>query len=137
MCPGQEPLSASTARPPPPKTVTKPSPSTTQEVAKRPSTKQKVKTLAGTSESIPRTPPVPRPNTINEPVASASSQKPKPPVSKSGLPRPQVYVEIITKKRMTGKIDVSSTGEKEAKQQGAVGFLIPLPGFGLNDRQNL
>jgi len=65
----------------------------------------------------PTAPPVSRQNVADE---SVPTTKPKPPVSRSGLPRQEVYVEIITKKRKTGKMDGSSTVEKETEQQGAV-----------------
>lgn len=104
-----------------------------QGVTKKSLTKKKTKALVETSEPSPMTPPIPSLNVIDEPVSSNSIPKPKPPVSKLGFPRSQVYVEIITKKRKSGKMDGSSTVEKESKQKGAVGFLISSSGFGLND----
>jgi hypothetical protein len=112
-------------------------PSTTQDVTKKSLTKGKTKALAETSELTPGIPPILRLSAAAEPVSSSSIPKPKPPVSKSGFPRSQVYVEIITKKGKTGKVGSSSTVEKESKLQGAVRFLTLSPGLGLNDTQNL
>ncbi|KAF9653914.1 hypothetical protein BDM02DRAFT_3182353 [Thelephora ganbajun] len=112
----QEPPSTSTARPSLP--VTEPPPSATKEAAKNPSAKKKSKAPAEPSEPTSIALPVPLSNVVEGPVSSSVTAKPKPSVSKSGLTRPQVYVEIITKKRKTGKTDGSSTAEKESKQQG-------------------
>jgi hypothetical protein len=117
--------------------VIEPLPSTTQKATKMPSTKKRTKTLAEASEPTPRTSSIALPIATDEPIPSSSIPKPKPPVSKSGFPRSQVYVEIIKKKRKTGRMDGPSTVEKGSKQQGAVGFIILSPGFRLNDRQNL
>jgi len=107
------------------------------EVTKKSLAKRKTKTPAEPPEPTPATLPVPRTNVADEPVSFSTATKPKPPVSKSGLTRPQVYVEIITKKGKTGKADGLSTVEKETKQQGAVCFLILLPVLGLNECQTL
>lgn len=116
--------------------MAEPSPSTT-EVTKKPPAKKKTKTPVASLEPTPATPPVPRQKVVDEYVPSGSITKQKPPVSKSGLPRPEVYVEIITKKRKTGETDGSNVAEKETKQQGAVCFPNFLSVLVLNERQNL
>ena len=115
--------------------MTEPS-SSTAEVTKKPPAKKRLKAPKEPSELAPTNPPVPRSNVADELVLSSTTTKPKLPVSKSGLPRPQVYVEIITKKRKTGKMGSPSAVEKETKQQGAGRFstLSPMPV--LNEDQN-
>ena len=131
---GQESSSIPNTQPPSPELVTEPPLSMTQEITKKSSAREDSKALAEPPEPTPSTSPVSRPTGVDEPVPSSATAKPKPPVSKSGFPRQQVYVEIITKKRKTGKADGSSAVEKEPEQQGAVGFLVSLPGLGLNER---
>lgn len=115
--------------------MTKPPPPVAK-ATKKPPAKRKAKTPAEPSGPAPADPPVPRPNVVDEPGLPSATTKPKPPVSKSGLPRPQVYVEIVTKKRKTGKTDGPGAVERETKPQGAVCFptlpLVPV----LNEDQN-
>lgn len=106
------------------------------KATKKPPAKRKAKTPGEPSGPASANPPVPRPNVVDELVLPSATTKPKPPVSKSGLPRPQVYVEIVTKKRKTGKTDGPGTVEKETKPQGAVCFPISSHVPVLNEAQN-
>lgn len=115
-----------------PSLATEPSLPAEKEVTKKPPVRKRTKAAAKPSESTPTAPP-PGPSAPEEHISSGTTSKPRPPVSKSGLTRPQVYVEITTKKRKTGKMDGSSTIE-EGKQQGAVCFPTFSLVLGLNEQ---